>query len=499
MAFERSFKKVDKKNAYSQLEKANLFVKEHKKYVNPKYRLVYHLMGEYGWINDPNGFIYFNGIYHCFYQHNPFNSCWGPTYWGHAISEDLVKWQYLPIALAPDSEYDKDGCFSGSAIERDGKIYILYTGHVKKSDEEYMQTQCLAWSTDTINFIKYEGNPVIGLDKIPGGASKKDFRDPKVFKRGDKYYVLVASKDLNGKGQILFYESHNLIDWNFVNILFKSDIDREHILECPDFFSIDNKDVLIFSIQYIENNKVVRSETRYCTGLIDWNKGVFNLEYCDLIDYGTHFYAPQTTLGKNGCRVMIAWMDVWEREFPTHKLGHNWAGALILPREIYLKGNKLFFRPIKEIEKYRKNEQIFEGVLEGEHIRLPLEDNCFELDMTAEFFVNTEMNLELLSREDSGNDLIKLTFKYSFGVLELTVTIRDSVNNNENQSLLIDSLSSRLNLRLFMDKSSLEMFINEGEKVITKRVYPFKKYDLINISSQNACKVRLKKWNLQIT
>ncbi len=113
------------------LRYARYFVSNNRDKVNNKYRLKFHLMGECGWVNDPNGLIFFNGLYHCFFQYNPFEPFWGTTYWGNAVSKDLVKWEHLPIALAPDEEYDKGGCFSGSAIEKDGKIYLMYTGHVE--------------------------------------------------------------------------------------------------------------------------------------------------------------------------------------------------------------------------------------------------------------------------------------------------------------------------------------------------------------------------------
>ncbi|MBJ8192211.1 glycoside hydrolase family 32 protein, partial [Bacillus cereus] len=111
-------------------ERADQFISQSKHMLRPDYRLNYHLMAEFGWMNDPNGFIQYNGQYHLFYQHYPYKSVWGPMHWGHAVSRDLMKWDYLPIALAPDGEFDQDGCFSGSAIEQDGKLVLMYTGHV---------------------------------------------------------------------------------------------------------------------------------------------------------------------------------------------------------------------------------------------------------------------------------------------------------------------------------------------------------------------------------
>lgn len=129
---------------------------------NQRYRLNYHLMAKSGWINDPNGLSYFKGYYHIFYQYYPYDSEWGPMHWGHARSKDLVHWETLPVALTPGES--EDGCFSGSAIEYDGKLWLIYTGHHytdPTDQEQFYEDQNLAYSTDGIHFTKYEGNPVL--------------------------------------------------------------------------------------------------------------------------------------------------------------------------------------------------------------------------------------------------------------------------------------------------------------------------------------------------
>jgi beta-fructofuranosidase len=177
-------------------EQADQYILENKINLVPDFRLNYHLMAEYGWMNDPNGFIEYEGQYHLFYQHYPYASKWGPMHWGHAVSRDLIRWEYLPVALAPDEAYDSGGCFSGSAIEKDGKLYLMYTGHVVIVPEvDYIQTQAIAVSEDGVHFTKSPHNPVIGIEQIPEQSSKKDFRDPKVFERGGRYYVVLGSND----------------------------------------------------------------------------------------------------------------------------------------------------------------------------------------------------------------------------------------------------------------------------------------------------------------
>ncbi len=155
-------------------------------------RPAFHLSPYTGWMNDPNGFSYYKGQYHMFYQYYPYDTKWGPMHWGHAVSKDLLHWEFLPAALAPDNIYDRDGCFSGSAIEMpDGRHLLMYTGVLNKGVEDndhfVEQTQCIAIG-DGEEYEKYAGNPVIGEKDLPEGAFIKDFRDPKLWLGKDGMY-----------------------------------------------------------------------------------------------------------------------------------------------------------------------------------------------------------------------------------------------------------------------------------------------------------------------
>ncbi|MBD5458365.1 MAG: glycoside hydrolase family 32 protein, partial [Lachnospiraceae bacterium] len=156
----------------------------------------FHLSARVGWMNDPNGFSFYNGEYHLFHQYYPYDSHWGSMHWAHAVSNDLLHWRYLPAALAPDAEYDRDGCFSGSAVTLpDGKQLLLYTGVAKESQPDGsmrdIQTQCIAVG-DGVDYEKYPENPVIDRNLLPEGGSKYDFRDPKVWQKADGSYRCVA-------------------------------------------------------------------------------------------------------------------------------------------------------------------------------------------------------------------------------------------------------------------------------------------------------------------
>lgn len=260
--------------AYS-LDRAREYISKKRKSVNETFRNNFHLMPPVGWMNDPNGFVYYDGEYHLFYQFYPYDSKWGPMHWGHSKTKDFIHWEELPTALAPDETYDKDGCFSGSAIEKDGKLYLMYTGHVVENGK-VTQTQCVAVSEDGVHFTKHKANPVIGKNEIGEYGLIQDFRDPKVIEKDGVYYSVVASKTADERGLILLYKSSDLIDWTFYSVLLEGKPEQGVMWECPDLFYLDGKDVLIMSPiqmtpQGIEYHNT--SSTAVFIGEMDWEKG----------------------------------------------------------------------------------------------------------------------------------------------------------------------------------------------------------------------------------
>lgn len=206
-----------------------------------------------GWINDPNGFAPFGGEYHLFYQYYPYETKWGPMHWGHAKTKDFVHWERLPAAMAPDMPYDKDGCFSGGAVEMpDGRHLLMYTGvrtvTGENGENRTYQTQCIAIG-DGVDYEKYEQNPVIDTDAIPAGGDTTDFRDPHIWREDGRYYVVVGNRVPGGSGTILLYQSKDAVHWEFVSELTRCERQDSRIWECPDFFSLDGRYVLLASPQ----------------------------------------------------------------------------------------------------------------------------------------------------------------------------------------------------------------------------------------------------------
>ena len=434
-------------------------------------RFNYHAQGQIGWINDPNGFVYFNNKYHLFYQHNPMDVVWGPMHWGHVVSDDLIKWDYLPIALAPDKDYDRDGVFSGSAIEKDRMLYLFYTGNTPGK-----QVQALAYSKDGVNFEKYEGNPIIDERMLPPGASVADFRDPKVWEHEGQYYMIIGSRQVNGYGQVLLYRSQNLMEWEFVGITYKGSektLDKlGRMWECPDLFNLDGQDILIMSPQQVPGHRN-ENATVYIVGNLDYQTGKLNNINYDAIreiDYGFDFYAPQTMIDPKGRRIMVAWMQSWNRTPVTASLGFS--GALTLPRVLSLKNGILYQQPVPEIENYRRNPV---------HTNLTLEESSQSIagfnGQSNEIILNIKnYNAETGVKLFKGtHEETKVYIKDGFVYLDRTNGTNGKVPKGEIHNITrapLDHNENEVTLRIFIDKYSVEVFINGGAQTITSTVFP---------------------------
>ncbi len=447
-------------------------------------------------MNDPNGFIYYNGEYHMFYQYYPYQPVWGPMHWGHAVSPDLMTWKHLPVALAPDQTYDRDGCFSGSAFERDGRLYLMYTGHiVTGTDNDYRQNQNIAVSEDGIHFEKLAANPVIRTEQIPAGVSQKDFRDPKVFERDGAYYVVLGSNDGHGSGLILLYRSFDLVDWNFIGEIARSDGKLGDNWECPDLFELDGHDVLVMSPQRMpaqgDDYHNVHSTT-YMIGRLDILQSTFSYDRYEPVDYGFDYYAPQTTTDERGRRIIMAWMETWETEIPT-QLGHYWAGAMTLPREVVLQGESLVFKPLEETKAYRKNGYETSDIVLSGIKDMDVSGDCYELEVVFKADQAEEFGLKLrvYGEEETVLSYRQAEEKFRFN------RDKSGIGLGGERRTRIAMKDGLLALNIFVDKSSVEVFIQGGEKVMTSRIYPSTRSLGIQTYSDGVCTiVSFKKWDM---
>lgn len=495
----------------SKLSKARDYITQNKDMVNPEYRLGYHVMAEIGWINDPNGFVHYNGEYHLFYQYYPYNSQWGPMHWGHVKSKDLVKWDHLPVALAPDMYYDADGCFSGSAIEKDGKLYLMYTGHTSTDPENPQNTrqiQNIAVSEDGIDFEKVRVNPVIATRDLPEYALPQDFRDPKVFKHGDDFYVVVASCNVDESGQILLYKSKDLLNWTYVGVLARSENKLGKMWECPDFFHLDNADVLIMSPMALE-----RQGDKYCnTSSVVYILGNFDFEKCkydyhtiDEIDAGFDFYAPQTMIDDKGRRILIAWMQMWGRNMPSNDENHHWAGAMTLPRELRLMNGKLYQNPVEEMKNYRVNEINYKDITINGSLTLEgVQGQSLELEVEIDALSSNKFGFKVLKDEEN-ETVMYYDRKEGKFVFDRSKNGRTLLGAEQHEDIkyvrrvAIPLSNNSLKLRIFIDRSSVEVFIQDGEKVMASTVYPKSTAKGIEFFSDGEVIIKqLNKWDIQL-
>ena len=442
----------------------------------------YHIAPPFGWCNDPNGMCYYKGQYHFFYQHYPYEPRWGPMHWGHVVSDDLAYWKHLPIALVPEEPYEMGGgCFSGSAIEKDGKLWLMYTGHLQANPEEeaaigfpHIEFQCLASSEDGIHFTKSLVNPVIEeADVKDKEVSINDVRDPKVWVHDGKYYAVLGSRTPDmAHGQILLFESKDLTkSWRFKAISARSEGDLGGMWECPNFADVDGQDVLIFSPMDIFNNEKFYHDKAagVLIGKLNYRSGLFKHGEFQYLDKGFDFYAPQVMQTPDGRWVIIGWLDMWNVDM--HETRDGWAGHMSIPRELHVKDGKIFSTPVKELEKLRKWKPIIlkdveideattiDGVA-GEACELVLTIDAAKSQKFSIALRASELEETVLSYNASG--LFKLDRTKSGEVINGMTSVRE---------IQIEP-QDKLKLHIFIDRSSVEVFINDGAEVLSARIYP---------------------------
>ena len=481
------FAKVKENEERAILEKKEIVEKDF-------WRQKYHIQGIVGLINDPNGFSQFKGKYHMFYQWNPLGTDHKNKTWAHSVSDDLLHWKRLKTALRPDTWYSKDGVYSGSAIVDDEKLYLFYTGNVKDSDGNRESYQCLAVSSDGENFERWEPSIV----NQPDGYTRH-IRDPKIWKKDGKFYAVIGiqSEDLEGKA--VLYSSENIKDWKFEGEIAGANHgkikDFGFMWECPDYFQLKDektgeiKDLLVFSPQGLEpegdlyNNKY---QTGYLFGKLDYEKPEFEIlsDFVE-IDRGHDFYAPQSMEDDKGRRLIVGWMGIPEEEdFPTVK--NEWLHCLTLPRELKVIDGKLYQLPIKEMESIRGEKIEFSGKVTGE-VKV---GTGVTYELKAKFTdFNSDFGLKLRTGKNSET---VLKFDYNDKKFVLDRTKGEQPDKRLRKVYLGDI--SELELTVFVDSSSVEVFINGGQEVFSSRIFPEKDANGIIVFADKDVNAEIEKW-----
>ena len=439
------------------------------------YKPVFHITGEKGWINDPNGIVKFKGQYHVFFQYHPFSCVWGPMHWGHVVSDDLVHFKYLPIALYPGDEFDKDGCFSGTSLVKDDTLYIAYTGFIFDEDpEKIRQIQCLASSKDGIHFVKH--GAIITEDDLPPQYKPCDFRDPKLTYKDGFYYIFVAAKKVSGGGSIVLFKSSDLKKWEFVNDVLTHNSDGG-MIECVDYH--EDLGLMIYSEQDFppENNHCLNlSSCEYEVGHLNKDfKFISNGK--KLMDYGFDFYAPQIM---NDEHYLIGWMSMWDRNHPSAKYG--FAGMLTVPRKVKVENDLMLQTPVIygdlnktiDVEKeYKDHLTVGTLILEIEdlkslHINLRQgDDEVTEFHLkNSEFYFNRSKSGELITGVESDEWSLQGMRKMPY------------LKKKKDEIFIV------------MDKYSVEIFVNGIS--MSNLIYPKESSDIFSIfveSSKTSLKI----------
>ncbi len=490
------------------LRDARRYEEEKERAIGPKDRPAFHLSARVGWMNDPNGFSYYDGQYHMFYQYHPYDSHWGPMHWGHAVSEDLIHWSYLPAAMAPDRPYDRDGCYSGNALTLpDGRQMLMYTGRVliidENGDEQELQTQNLAFG-DGDNYVKYAKNPVITGKDLPEGGNPYAFRDPKPWIEEDgSFRALMANQDRDHGGQMLLYRSEDGVHWSFVKALIKDDRNLGQMWECPDFFPLDGKYVLLASAQDMLPKMLEYHNgngTFYFIGDYDTETCDFTPQTDHAIDYGIDFYAPQTVLTPDGRRVMIGWMQNWDTCNLRTK-STPWFGQMSIPRELSIRDGRLYQKPVRELEALRTDPVTYRDVLvEDSEITLSgVSGRLIDLELEIEPVPGREVFRKFAMRFAQNE---KFHTGVSFRPYESTIKI-DRKFSGSRRAIIhqrradVRHVNGKLRLRLILDRFSAEIFVNDGEKVLSATIYTEQEADGISFVANGAARINVTRYILK--
>ncbi|WP_162292472.1 glycoside hydrolase family 32 protein [Candidatus Promineifilum breve] len=434
------------------------------------HRPAYHFLPPAGWMNDPNGFIHHRGIYHLFYQHNPAGAYHADIHWGHARSVDLVRWQHRPMALTPSpGGPDQGGCWSGSAVVAAGRPLIYYTGVSP-------QTVCRASGSDDLDeWTKDAANPLISGPPPGFGGDTGDFRDPYVWRAGEQWYMVMGSRVAGEGGAVLLYRSADLLAWEYVGPLLLGDPARREpvwtgtMWECPNLFPLAGRHVLIVSFQDWARGDLLFPG--YFVG--DFDGVGFRPGRPRVLEYGGCLYAPLVTIDASGRAVLMGWL--MEGRDPAAQRAAGWSGVMSLPRVLSLGDDEtLRIQPIPELAQLRGEpfqpapQLLYPGAAN------PLRDvggDCLELDLTLTPRGATAFRLRLLASPD-GSDGITLRGDFSVGTIAFDRPDSVAADHPARLAAEIAPLPAErpLRLRVFVDRSVVEVFVNE-RVVLSTRVY----------------------------
>jgi beta-fructofuranosidase len=433
----------------------------------------YHVTPPANWLNDPNGLVHWDGCYHVFYQYNPTGPFHNTIHWGHAVSDDLIHWEDRPVALSPSPDGpDRDGCWSGCAVDDDGVATILYTG-----GRDTAQLPCLATAADDNldRWTKDPENPVIEeLPDDPEVLQTEDwdgeFRDHCVWREDGLWHQLIGAGIENGGGAALLYTSADLREWEYRGPVLTGDRDiAGTVWECPELLDFGGKQLL-----HVSNYE----DVVYFLG--EYDSGEFTVERRGKLDHGD-FYAPQSMWTDDGRMLTWGWLP--EARDVSAQWDAGWSGSMSVPRELSLaEDGGLRQRPAAELTDLRESHTHVEtiGLSDGERHPIDLRSRQFELSCTVELVDADAVELGVLETPDGAE---RTPIRYSSDnevVVDRAAASADPQATTDSQRMPVTPYDAPLDLHVFVDGSVVEVFANERH-CLTSRVYPTRE-DALGVS-----------------
>ncbi|MDQ0225807.1 glycoside hydrolase family 32 protein [Metabacillus niabensis] len=463
------------------------------------YRQKFHIEPDTGYLNDPNGFSFYNGRYHLFYQWSPIRYVQPDIWyqgWYHLVSDDLVKWESVGPGLEPDTVFDSHGPYSGSAIVKNEELYLFYTGNTR--DENGIRTpyQMIAKMGVDGEITKLMSPGYSGL--VEGYTDH--FRDPKVWKENNLYYATVGIQRENKTGACLLLESSDCENWQVSGELKTNYNNFGYMWECPDYFELDGNGVLLFSPQGLKKDGTNFNniyQTGYCIGKpLDYQSLVYDHDEFQELDLGFDFYATQTMKAPDGRRILSAWMGLPEIKYPTEVYGH--CGCLTILRELTVEKGRLIQKPIQELKKLRKNLESLDKELSPENqLKKRIGVTC-ELQMNITIGSSEEIIIGLRADKDNHRKTsLIINSKTREIILDRTLSGESFAEEFGTTRLIAKNIENKVKLHIFIDQSSIEIFVNGGRYVASSRVFPYPNQEYLFIESLNGeSSVHIDLWDI---
>jgi beta-fructofuranosidase len=455
-------KEWTKEERYRVLESPEEIRTLHERTARSDYRQIFHIQPVTGLLNDPNGFVWYNGSWHLFYQWCPWGAVHGLKYWYHTSSPDLIHWENLGICISPDSEYDNKGAYSGSALPGKDSVCLFYTGNHRDPDWKRISYTCLVKLYEDGRRAKLPW-PLFG----PSPDYTEHQRDPKIIYVPEKkeYFIIIGAQTMDKKGCVIIYRSPALLDgWEFAGQLKVPGFeDFGGMWECPSIEKISGQDVLLFCPQHIKlpGRGENTNHNGYILGNMDWDTLTFTPSGSfHVLDFGFDSYAAEcaANIEDRDYAVLTAWMGLPDSSYPTDE--EDWQGCLTMPRELTVRGRRLIQKPLADLKALRMEE------LDPEPGVLP---RTCELEVLSG---GGDLDLKLFSHQDGSGGL---DIHYDDDRRMVTVD-RSGVDRRFNESMgeiREHSLENRLShMRIFIDRSSVEIFVNNGDAVFSSRIFP---------------------------